>query len=51
LLKDIFESGTLRDVIRKHSERVLLLPVSDEGVVLDVDTIEDYRRIEMMFRI
>jgi molybdenum cofactor cytidylyltransferase len=51
LLKDIFERGTLRDVINKHSGRVRLLSVSDEGVVLDVDTIEDYRKMEMMFRI
>ncbi|MBI5056110.1 MAG: nucleotidyltransferase family protein [Nitrospirae bacterium] len=45
LLEDIFPDGTLRDIIRKHSDRVILVPVTDEGVIIDVDTTEDYNRI------
>lgn len=48
LLEDIFYGGTLRDIMRKYSEKVLLVPVMDEGVVLDVDTIDDYIRVLMM---
>lgn len=33
-------------VIKEHSEMVLLLPVRDEGVVLDIDTQQDYLRIK-----
>jgi molybdenum cofactor cytidylyltransferase len=51
LLIDIFKGGTMRDVINRHSGRVRMIPVMDKGVVLDVDTVEDYRKIEMMFRI
>lgn len=50
LLKDIFDGGTLRDIIKKHSERVRLIPVTDEGVVLDVDTVEDYRIHKLLFQ-
>ncbi len=35
----------LRDVIRKNPERVRQVDVADEGVVLDMDTMEDYRMI------
>ncbi len=47
LLEDIFTGGILRDIIKKYSERVSLVPVADEGVILDVDTMEDYRKILM----
>lgn len=33
-------------VVHEHSERVLLVPVSDEGVVLDIDTRQEYLRIK-----
>jgi len=45
LLEDIFYGGTLRDVIKKYPERVCLLPVTDEGVILDIDTVDDYKKI------
>lgn len=38
-------SQGLRTLIHENSERVNLIPVNDEGVVLDMDTEEDYRRI------
>jgi molybdenum cofactor cytidylyltransferase len=50
LLNGIFSGGTLRDIIRQYPERVCLIPVTDEGVVLDVDTLDDYRKIVMMPR-
>jgi CTP:molybdopterin cytidylyltransferase MocA len=45
LLKELAAGDTLRDVITRHCDRVLLLDVGDEGVVLDLDTPEDYERI------
>lgn len=36
---------TLRDLIGKHSREVYRLEVIDEGVVIDMDTREDYQRI------
>jgi CTP:molybdopterin cytidylyltransferase MocA len=37
--------GTLHDAIARHGDAVSRLPVSDEGVVLDMDTEEDYERL------
>ncbi|MBI5664222.1 MAG: nucleotidyltransferase family protein [Nitrospirae bacterium] len=45
LLKDIFHGGILRDIIKKYPGNISLLPVEDEGVILDLDTPEDYRNM------
>jgi molybdenum cofactor cytidylyltransferase len=45
ILKEIFSATSLRDIITKDPARVLLLAVPDEGVILDMDTMEDYREI------
>jgi molybdenum cofactor cytidylyltransferase len=44
-VREIASGATLRDVIRKDASRLTLLHVADEGVVLDMDTDDDYRRI------
>ena len=36
---------TLRDVVHKDPARVRLVEVLDPGVVMDMDTPEDYRKI------
>lgn len=36
---------TLRDLVRSNPERVEQIPVNDRGVLLDMDTPEDYRRV------
>ncbi|HET6516003.1 MAG TPA: nucleotidyltransferase family protein [Thermodesulfovibrionales bacterium] len=41
---------TLRDLIQRHAEEVLGVEVADEGVVLDMDTWEDYERMLECFR-
>jgi molybdenum cofactor cytidylyltransferase len=43
VISDIFFLPTLRDVVREDNERVLVIDVLDEGVVLDMDTRDDYR--------
>lgn len=45
LLFEIDRAASLRDIIAKDPGRVRHLPVDDRGVVLDMDTREDYRRL------
>lgn len=45
LLADIYQGFNLREIIGRHPDRVTLVPVDDEGVVLDMDTPEDYQKI------
>jgi CTP:molybdopterin cytidylyltransferase MocA len=49
VISDIFFQPTLRDLIREEGDRVLVVDVPDEGVVLDMDTKEDYRAIADRF--
>ena len=44
-LEDLGKHATLRDVIGHHHAKISFLNVDDEGVILDMDTPEDYRRI------
>ncbi len=43
VISDIFFLPTLRDVVREENDRVLVVDGPDEGVVLDMDTMDDYR--------
>jgi len=45
LLEELGTGATLRDIIGHHHEKISFLTVDDEGVILDMDTPEDYRRI------
>ncbi len=45
VLEDLGKLATLRDVIGRHYTNISLLDVDDEGVILDMDTPEDYRKI------
>jgi CTP:molybdopterin cytidylyltransferase MocA len=45
VLEDLEKVATLRDVIGQHFMRLSLLDVDDEGVILDMDIPEDYRRV------
>jgi molybdenum cofactor cytidylyltransferase len=49
LLEDIYSGGTLRDIINRYPERVSLVPVKDEGVIIDIDTMEEYRKVLVKF--
>jgi len=44
-IAEMAEGIALKDVIRKDPKRVRQVDVADEGVVLDMDTMEDYRMI------
>ena len=45
IIDEIFSGITLRDITRKDPARVKIVPVRDKGVVLDMDTPEDYDAI------
>jgi len=45
ILEDIAVKPSLRAVMDSHQRWVMVRPVTDEGVVLDMDTPEDYRRM------
>ncbi len=45
VLQELFVVETLRDIVKKDGGRVRVVDVSDEGVVLDMDTREDYERV------
>jgi CTP:molybdopterin cytidylyltransferase MocA len=45
LLAKIQQGTNLREIIGRHPHKVMLLPVADEGVVLEMDTPEEYREI------
>ncbi len=43
LLTETYQGRHLQEIIQRHPDKVVLLPVSDEGVVLEMDTPEDYQ--------
>ena len=45
VIDEIFVGLTLRDIIKRDSRRIKFLDVDDEGVILDMDTKEDYEKI------
>ena len=49
ILDEILSGGTLRDIIGKDARRVKQIDVDDEGILQDMDTVEDYQRVREMF--
>ena len=45
LLNELTAGLTLRDIISANRERVVYLDTADPGILIDMDTPEDYRRI------
>src|SRR4030066_789201 len=45
VIDEVFVGLTLRDIINRDSGRIKFLNVDDEGVILDMDTREDYDEI------
>ncbi len=44
-IQEIFAGANLREIIKSDPDRVKLVEVHDEGVIMDMDTREDYLRI------
>jgi molybdenum cofactor cytidylyltransferase len=51
LLKEINTVPTLRDIISRHQDNVRYVDVPDTGILLDMDTPEDYLRMCALFHI
>jgi CTP:molybdopterin cytidylyltransferase MocA len=45
VIDEVFNGLNLRDIITRDSSRIRILSVDDEGVILDMDTREDYEKI------
>lgn len=46
LIDKVYSGLNLREIIKKNPERVKYLDSSDRGVVLDMDTPQDYKNIQ-----
>ena len=49
ILNEVLSGGTLRDIIGKDASRVQQVKVNDEGILRDMDTNEDYKKVREMF--
>ena len=49
ILNEILAGGTLRDIIGKDGRRVGQVDVDDEGVLRDMDTVQDYQKVREIF--
>jgi len=45
ILEEVKKHPTLRDVISSHKDKIFFFSVADEGVVLDMNTPEEYQKI------
>jgi len=45
LVREVLTGHTLREIISRHPEKARYLEVQDEGVILDLDTMEDYKKL------
>jgi molybdenum cofactor cytidylyltransferase len=46
--EEVFEGFTLKEIMQKDRERVLSIEVQDEGILLDMDTEEDYKTVSRL---
>ena len=45
MIREVLTGHTLREITSRHPEKVRYLEVQDEGVILDLDTVEDYKKL------
>lgn len=45
ILEELTAGNTLRDVLKKDAARIREIPLDDTGILIDMDTPEDYRRV------
>jgi molybdenum cofactor cytidylyltransferase len=50
IIKELNYAETLLDVIDIHKNSLLLYPVNDTGVTLDIDTVDDYEYAKEIYR-
>lgn len=45
MIREVLTGHTLREITSRHQEKVRYLELQDEGVILDLDTVEDYKKL------
>jgi len=50
ILAELTEGKTLRDLLKKDATRIREVPLDDTGVLIDMDTPDDYRTVCAMLR-
>jgi molybdenum cofactor cytidylyltransferase len=45
IVREVLTGHTLREITSRHPDKVRYHEVEDEGVILDLDTMEDYKRL------
>jgi len=45
---EIDQGFTLRDIVKRDESRLRFIEVTDDGVIFDMDTVEDYERINRL---
>lgn len=50
IILEAFDGITLRQIRNSDPDRVKYIDIADRGVILDMDTIEDYKRIHEAFK-
>lgn len=48
-LEELAHLPTMRHIMQRHEDKISLLETADQGVILDMDTKEDYRKIVEIF--
>lgn len=49
VIDELYGVATLRDVVRRDPTRVRLVEIADEGTVIDMDTPDDYIRVQVEY--
>jgi molybdenum cofactor cytidylyltransferase len=50
ILEELTEGKTLRDVLKKDATRIHKVPLDDTGILIDMDTPDDYRTVCAMLQ-
>ena len=50
ILEELTEGKTLRDVLKKDAARIHEVPLDDTGILIDMDTSDDYRAVCAMLQ-
>lgn len=50
ILEELTEGKTLRDVLKKDAARIREVPIDDTGILIDMDTPDDYRTVCAMLQ-
>lgn len=50
IIEEVFSGLNLREIINRYPEKVVVVDVQDEGVILDIDTSGDFEKAEKVYQ-